>query len=149
MGDIIQDESKEYLINLATNIASGMGLYPIIILGICERESSWNPWAMRFEPAFKSKYIDPMHLPEPEATLRATSFGLMQLLGESAREMGYKDNLQELVDPEINLMWGCRWFEKKLVVASGVLADALQDWNGGSNPNYATEVLELANKYIK
>jgi hypothetical protein len=143
------DDSKEYLVNLATSIASGMGLYPIIILAICERESSWQPWVTRFEPAFKIKYIDPMKLPEPESILRATSFGLMQILGQSAREMGYTGNLQELLDPEINLIYGCRWFEKKMVQGSGVLADALQDYNGGGNPNYATEVLELANKYIK
>lgn len=143
-----QDESKEYLINLATNIASGMGLYPIIICGICERESSWNPWSTRFEPAFKSKYIDPLHLPEPESTLRATSFGLMQILGQTARELGYKGDLQELCDPEVNLMWGCRAFESKLVHAEGVVEAALQLYNGGGNPNYASEVMEMANHYV-
>jgi Transglycosylase SLT domain len=148
MVDMQVDDSKDYLIHLATNIASGMGLYPIIICAICERESSWQPWVTRFEAGFKARYVDPLQLPEPESILRSTSFGLMQTMGQSIRELGYKGDLKELLDPEINLMWGCRLFEKKMVQAEGVLSAALQEWNGGGNPNYAKEVIEMANNYV-
>lgn len=89
------------------------------ITAIVTVESSFNPWAARFEPAFLAAYVSAAvkHW-EPcsnqtERILRATSFGLMQIMGEDAREFGYEDPfLTTLCEPETGLEYGCRQLAK-------------------------------------
>jgi soluble lytic murein transglycosylase-like protein len=136
------------LITLAKSIAASMGLYPPLICAIIERESTWRTDVTRYEAAYKIKYVDPKHYPETEATLRSTSWGLMQILGDSARVAGCTGNLQELIDPNLNLYWGCLWFIHKMLQAKGIIDIALEDWNGGSNKNYYSEVEGFMPKYV-
>lgn len=138
-------------IALATQIANDAQLFPHIVCGIVERESSWDPWCYRFEPAFYTHYVEPQFdagkLTITEAQGRAFSWGLMQTMGQSVREIGYTDWLTSLLIPETSLLWGCRLFNRKLAHADGSYAQALQLWNGGGNKNYAQEVMALAEKY--
>jgi soluble lytic murein transglycosylase-like protein len=78
---------------------------------------------------------------------RATSWGLMQVMGQSARELGYREFIPELCDPASGLYWGCKIFTRKLECTGGDYQKALQLWNGGGNPNYAAEVMARAPKY--
>jgi len=136
------------LITLARQVATSANLYPAVICGMCQRESSWNPYALRYEPFFYLKYVAPLGLLDPtEAQARGFSWGLMQTMGQVVREAGYKDNLAMLCDPETALIWGCKVFEGKLAHADGNVTNALLLWNGGGNPNYAAEVLEFAKAY--
>jgi soluble lytic murein transglycosylase-like protein len=143
--------NKTELIALAKKAAEAAGIFAAIVCAICERESSWNHYALRYETAFFGKYVAPQYaagkIDITEAQARAFSWGLMQVMGEEAREFGFVGSIAGLCHPETGLAIGCRIFAHKLAVNHGDVAAALQAWNGGGNPNYAREVLALADKY--
>jgi hypothetical protein len=142
----------EALISLAKQTADSHQLFGYVVCGICERESSWNPWLIRYEPSFEANYVSPLIVKgevtdATEVKGRSISWGLMQTIGESVRELGYRLPFPQLCDPATGLEWGCRLFTLKLRHAAGNVENALQLWNGGGNPNYGSEVLTLAEKY--
>jgi len=85
-----------------------------LIYGIVNTESGGDPWAVRFEPAFRTHYVPDQCQTfgasnETERTTRACSWGLMQIMGQVAREHGYKGEfLSELCDPATGMDYGCR-----------------------------------------
>jgi len=135
------------LIALAKARAANAGIDPTLCCAICEQESAWNPWAIRDEPAFYARYVAKLHLGTTEAAARAFSWGLMQLIGETAREEGYTGDLPKLCDPQTGLDWGTVHLKRQLARANGDIHLALQFWNGGSNPLYGTQVLARMEKY--
>ena len=136
------------LIALAKARAANAGIDPTLCCAICEQESAWNPWAIRDEPAFYARYVAKLHLGTTEAAARAFSWGLMQVMGQVAREHGFSGaSLAALCDPAACLAVGCRVLAAKLAAAEGNVARALQLWNGGSNPNYAAAVLTRVAHY--
>jgi hypothetical protein len=143
--------THDELVALARSTAQSHHLFEHIICGICEQESSWVPWAYRYEPAFYSRYVEPLFndgkITITEAHGRAISWGLGQTMGQSVREIGYADWLPMLCDPAIGLEWVCRLFERKLQHAQGSIVQALQLWNGGGNLAYAPSVLAKSAKY--
>ena len=56
---------------LAKKWATKYGLDPLIVCAVIEQESGWNPWAIRFEPAFEQRYIKPA-LPTAPTTRELT-----------------------------------------------------------------------------
>lgn len=124
-----------------------MGLDPALCCAICEQESAGNPWAIRYEPAFYLRYEAAQNLTPTEKTARAMSWGLFQLMGESAREIGYKGDLAALCDPTTGITWGLLLFQKKLALAKNDVTKALLFWNGGSNTAYPGQVLARVSKY--
>lgn len=141
----------EPLIKQAKEAALAQGLDPGIICCICEQESGWNPYAIRYEPAFLAKYIAPLYtsnkITATEAWSRAFSWGLMQTMGQVAREIGWTGPLPQLCDPTIGLLIGCRIFSRKIALAKGDITKALLFWNGGSNASYPTQVLNRLPRY--
>ena len=136
------------LIFLVKQTADRHQLYPELVCAIVEQESSWNSWAVRYEPAFRSRYVAPLGLPPTEEVSRATSWGLMQVMGQVAREAGFSGKfLSQLCDPPTGVEIGCVVLTHKIAAAEGNVAKALLLWNGGANPNYADEVLTRAAKY--
>lgn len=78
-----------------------------------------------------------------EGFLRASSFGLMQILGETAREHGYEeDSLAGLFDVSDNITLGSKIFVHFLQ-KEGDLDRALLRYNGGGDPEYPAKVLKL------
>jgi len=139
---------NQQLIALAKQIAVTHSLDPDLVCGIVEQESDWNPWSIRYEPAFYQKYVRPLGgLSATEAYGRSFSWGLMQVMGECARENGYAGNLAQLCDPQTGLTQGCVHFDRKFKAAEGDVTKALQLWNGGGNPDYAPQVLARAARY--
>jgi soluble lytic murein transglycosylase-like protein len=140
------------LISLARGIAAQNGLDDALICAIIEQESAWNPEATRYEPAFYQRYIVPLiaseQLSEGEATGRATSWGLMQVMGQVAREHGFPNPFQQLLDPATGIKWGCIVFQSKLKSANGDRYGALMKWNGGGNKLYAGQVIDRVVHYI-
>jgi len=71
------------LLVLARKAASVHSLDPSLVCAVVEQESGWNPWAMRYEPAFFSKYVAPLYtnnkIAATEAYSRGFSWGLMQV----------------------------------------------------------------------
>lgn len=137
------------LVTLAKRIAVQNGLDPAVVCALCEQESAWEPAAIRWEPGFFARYITKQNLTnQTEATARAISWGLMQVMGQVARESGFKGRyLSEMCDPETGITVGCKVFASKLARAGGDLRKALLFWNGGGRPSYADEVLARISKY--
>jgi hypothetical protein len=103
--------------------------------------SGWNPWAMRYEPAFFAKYVAALYtnykVTASEAYARGFSWGLMQVMGQVARETGFEGLfLSALCDPEQSLALGCKVLRKKFDAHGGDCTRALLAWNGGSNAAY-------------
>lgn len=142
------------LVALARDAARAHALMPQLVCAIVERESSWNRWAVRYEPAFYARYIEPQIalgiIPQQtEARARAFSWGLMQVMGQVAREHGFAESaMPALCEPTTNLEFGCRVLNAKLKAADGDVARALLLWNGGANKNYAAGVLALTSRYV-
>jgi soluble lytic murein transglycosylase-like protein len=146
------------LLALAHDAAQAHALWPELICAVIEQESSWDRWAARYEPAFYARYIEPQmarpdaarpaHLSDTEARMRAFSWGLMQVMGQVAREHGFSgDSLAELCDPATGLDVGCRVLASKLAAAEGNTVRALLLWNGGANPDYPDAVLARTHRY--
>lgn len=183
------------LIVLARAAAAQHSLDPALVCAVVEQESSWDAHAMRYEPAFRARYVTPLGLPPTEEIARSISWGLMQVMGQVAREHGFCGKfLSALCDPATGLDIGCAALAAKLASAGmqhavpvGVegrgfsfaetdgrsapsslpqavaeaevperqrggavisnIARALQLWNGGANPRYASEVLARLDRY--
>jgi soluble lytic murein transglycosylase-like protein len=140
------------LVALARRAASTEALDEALVCAVVEQESGWNPWAMRYEPLFFSKYVAPLYtnnkVGATEAYARGFSWGLMQVMGQTAREIGVNAlHLSALCDPATGLGIGCKVLRNKLEAAAGDVRKALLAWNGGANPDYADEVLARVPKY--
>ena len=137
---------------LAKEAAARHDLPPELVCAVCEQESDWDAHAIRYEPAFFDRYVYPMSLKraisETEARARAFSWGLMQTMGEVAREFGFAGKfLSELCEPGAGLETGCKVLAHKLAVNQGNVERALLAWNGGGNPEYPQEVLARVERY--
>src|SRR5579872_1543427 len=139
-------------IALARRIASQHGLEPALVCAVIEQESAWNPWAVRYEPGFLSRYVAPLYtagkFSATEAYTRAMSWGLMQVMGQVAREFDFQPAaLSELCDPATGIEFGCRILAKHVARSKGDIPAALLAWNGGAELNYSAEVLARKRNY--
>lgn len=146
--------TADELIALAKKSALKYGLDGNLVCAVVEQESGWNPWAIRYEPGFYDRYVRPrvergILRDLTEARARAFSWGLMQVMGETAREAGLSGHIASLCDPEIGIEIGCHVLSEKFADAQGNVKDALLAWNGGGNPMYPDEVLNRMSKYGK
>jgi soluble lytic murein transglycosylase-like protein len=132
---------------LAGKYAAKYDLLPELVCAVVEQESSWSPWAIRYEPAFYTRYVMPLGLPETEARARSISWGLCQIMGEVARELGFVGPMASLCDPDTGLEWGCRKLKKCFDAVGGDTQKALLHWNGGGNPDYPAQVVARVEKY--
>lgn len=134
-------------------------LSPELVCAMCSVESSWEPYACRYEPGFKLKYVDKIVVRrfgsitvETEAFMRSCSWGLMQVMGQVAREAGFTGPfLSALSDPDIGVSIGCqRLF---LLRKKYNLTDAISAYNAGTptsaNASYVKKVLAEQERYEK
>ena len=136
------------LIALAHVAAKKHALDPALVCAVIEQESAWDPHAIRYEPAFRMRYVAPLGLPPTEEIARSISWGLMQVMGQVARERGFTGNfLSALCDAAAGLDIGCSVLASKLTAAGGEVAQALARWNGGASATYAPDVLACISKY--
>jgi soluble lytic murein transglycosylase-like protein len=143
---------KSDLEQLARTIAAKHKLPPDVVCGMIEREATENQWAVRYEPGFLSRYVMPAYnegkLDVTETYTRAMSFGLMQIMGQTAREFGFEGKyLTELCDPPVGIEFACRKLADCMKRSGGDIDKALEIYNGGSNKNYSGEVLMLSIPY--
>lgn len=100
---------------LAREAAEQHGVPPMLLLHVPEVESNWQPWASRYEPAF-NRYLAPSF---PIATTirtetehQRTSWGLCQIMGWTARTLGYSGPIPQLCDPATNLNLGALYLRR-------------------------------------
>jgi len=119
-------------------IATVNGIKPDLFEAICTVESSLNPFAIRFEPAYKYFYFVRENASrlnitvETETMLQASSYGLCQMMGAGIRELGFAGNLTECFgDYKIVLKFGALHL-KKLLVRYNDEADVISAYNAGT-----------------
>lgn len=102
--------------------AEKYSLPPALVKALVQVESNGNPWAVRYEPAFYDRYVAGRRVKvrapcsrDTEMSLLAHSFGLLQIMGLTARETGFDGVfLTELCDPETNLDVCCKYLSKQV-----------------------------------
>lgn len=124
------------------------GLDGALLCAVVETESNWQPWAIRYEPAFQKRYVDPLTLTPTETIARSISWGLLQLMGQVARELGFNAKLASLCDPDNGLEWGCKHLKNKIEAHGGDIRAGLLSWNGGGNKDYPAQVIEKIANYV-
>jgi soluble lytic murein transglycosylase-like protein len=128
------------LATIAAAVAAKHNLNPSVVMAICEVESGWDTYAVRYEPQWKyilepalwSKKVETSAA--TEKVLQSCSWGLMQVMGTVARELGFSEDFPRLCLPEVGIQYGCL----KLVDCLKKypqLPDALASYNAG-NPKY-------------
>jgi len=89
-----------------------------LVCAVVEQESAWDTHAIRYEPAFRTRYVAPLGLPPTEEIARSISWGLLQVMGQVAREHGFSGKfLSALCEPAAGLDIGCAVLASKLALA--------------------------------
>jgi hypothetical protein len=76
--------SPTQLVALARKAAAAQSLDPALVCAVVEQGSSWNPWAMRYEPAFFAKYVAHLYTNNKDHRIRSLCARL--LLGPDASD---------------------------------------------------------------
>ena len=144
---------------LCMKVAPKYGFDPILILAMCEQESTYDLTEGRPEPGYYRKYTRPRNLPTTDEILLAASYGLMQVMGQSLYEMGYfgyvwkYGDIQRKIDefmvqPEMQIEYGCKWLRTKMgLFKSESVALGLRLYNGSSD--YPPLVMKKYEKLVK
>lgn len=143
---------KDELIALAKEVAGRFKLDPALVCAVVEQESDWDPWAMRYEPLFFAKYVASLYtgnkITATEAYARGFSWGLMQVMGQVAREHGVSlKHLSGLCEPEAGLSVGCQKLSDELYRHNGNVWNTLLAWNGGGSLVYPDQVIARMDHY--
>ncbi len=110
---------------------------PLLALAIAEVESGGDQFAIRFEPGWKYHYnVDNFAKlckisEDTERMLQACSFGIMQVMGTVARELGFEESLIKLSDARIGAKYGCLKLSKLFKILKSV-DDVIAAYNAGS-----------------
>lgn len=148
----------EDLMRIARREANILKIDPKVISAIATVESGWRPASARYERSF-SYLSEPerwakLHgiTKDTEIMFQKTSWGLMQVMGGTARRIGYKGWLPNICDPELGVQIGCEYFLKTCSEYQDV-KDQLAAYNGGSikkrsdgsyrNQDYVDKALEI------
>lgn len=123
----------------ATNYELDANLLEALIL----IESNGQSWVSRYEPQFYKRYqLSKRPEFQPDARRWAVSYGLTQLLGATAFDLGFKGDPEGLFHIETNLDWGAYYLSQCFVWAqtfnapeADTLRAALCAYNGGRNSN--------------
>ena len=162
---------------LIDTTAAAHGLDPAVVRALVQVESSGNRWAWNPEPRYRyfwdvmeNRPFRPVSALEianqfPPSDFHAlagdddnewwaqqASWGLMQIMGAVARELGFTGPyLTELCDPQTNLHYGCLKLATNLPWAKGDLRSALAAYNGGragNSPGGALRNAKYADKVL-
>lgn len=143
-------------------IASCSNLFGVnqsLLKAIIWQESTVETLATRFEPGFYSLYIAdasktklrgdwPETITETtERRARATSWGLMQIMGQTARELGYKGLLTGLVYPEVGLFWATAYLSRKIGALGMELG--IRAYNGDVESPRTAEYLQKIQSHLQ
>lgn len=150
-------------LNLIYCKAKEFELDQAIVAAIVNQESRGMTYAARYEPLFRYLEKPEFHAKqqgiskETEEMLQKTSFGLLQIMGGTARFIGYSGALPALFKPDTNLYWGCKYL-KRLKGQYPDLKDMISAYNAGSprkdakgvysNQHYVDNVLRFYHELI-
>ena len=133
------------LTTLIKSAASRRSLPWELVYAICQVESSLNPSAVRHEPRYRWLVGDNETMSPTERQDQMTSWGLMQVMGAVARELGHTGPLSDLLDPPTGLFYGClhlRRFRAKY----DIWPDVIAAYNAGSPRRVAGQIGSYVNQ---
>ena len=132
------------------------GTLPVAcVLAFCQAESSFRPYAMKYESHYRWLVGDKQTMSVGERVAQIHSWGLMQVMGGVAREHGLEGPFTELWDPFIGLRYGMKHL-RKYFAKYGNWPDTIAAYNAGSprrvdgkyvNQAYVDKVLKYWNQY--
>lgn len=95
-------------------VAALHALDPLLVAAVIKVESSGQAFATRYEKAYRwlvtpSQFAQDLGISlDTEVIAQAHSYGLMQIMGGTARGLGFTGYCVELVGVELGLEYGCR-----------------------------------------
>lgn len=155
--------SKAEIYSIAEENAELLDIDLALILAVITVESNFDTFAHRYEPQWHYYQTDTQISAFAhsngisvltERIDEATSFGLMQIMGSVARELGFLDKLPELFLPERGLRYGCLKLSQ-LLKKYPDQSDAISAYNQGSprrvagmyaNADYVAKVMNACKK---
>lgn len=130
-----------------------------LLAAIVQTESSNNRYAVRFEPHYKYLFKTKENAQAcgiteaTETVFQMTSFGLCQLMGAVARELGLKGTIFQLLDEQTNLTYAAKLI-KRLAGRFKERDDIIAAYNAGTpvktlNGLYKNQVyVDKVNQYL-
>lgn len=132
----------------------------ILVAAIIIVESAGNPLVTRYEPKCTflnspTTWAPKLHITvETEINGQKTSWGAMQVLGVTARDLGFYGYFTELIEMEKGVELGCRYLRRQ-ALRYGTLQETIAAYNAGSamkngdvfvNQDYVDKVMGLIGK---
>lgn len=129
-----------------------------LVAAIVQVESGGVRWRTRYERDFRytvspREFARRLGITElTEEIHQKTSWGLMQVMGGTARDEGFQGHLTSLVEVSEGLYWGCTYLERKWDRYNGSIPEVVSAYNSGhavkfgewfSNQEYVDRVLSL------
>lgn len=131
------------------DVCARFGVSETLVAAFVTVESNWNPLAWRYEASFTHAYREKEFAAKHGVSVRtelcgqACSLGLMQVMGCTARELGFSDPFPKMfIDPAVGLEYGIRYLVTRMNRYSNI-EDAIAAYNAGSARRDA-----LTGKYI-
>ena len=151
--------------------ASRFGLDPCLLAGLVCQESGGDPDAARPEPIYKwlfgktathkarvLKLLPRWRTLAQDFYMQRISYGLCQVMGAVARELGLEGYLTKLCQPDVGLHYGAKVLAMKIAWAkrkggwkgeSDPARAGLLAYNGGGDKQYPAKVMAWAEKIKK
>ena len=155
---------RESLLETVHMVAMENGVHPFILDALIQVESSYDTLAIRYEPLSKSESIPKKYAKinmiseDTEIILQKMSWGLAQVMGSTARWLGYSGNLMLLaIDPSLGLKWACayldhlheKFHEGDLVIAAYNAGTPRRNPDGSfKNQRYVDAVMRIYNGLV-
>lgn len=106
----MDEETQELL----EKYCASLGVDRDLVYSIAEVESAHSHWAVRYEKGWKYFFETKQNAArlniseETEHVLQACSWGILQVMGSVARELGFKRELPKLCQPTYGLFFGIK-----------------------------------------
>lgn len=153
-------ELRQYVIHFSDSF----NVKPELVAALIMTESEGDQYAIRYEPKWKYmfdiKYFAAKVCSSiaTERVGQSTSWGLMQIMGSVARELGFVEDFPALCEPGLNLYYGCKKVSE-LHSKYDSLEDVIAAYNAGEpkkmgdgkyiNQPYVDRVLKFVNVFRK
>lgn len=131
----------ESLIDPAEKVGEFLKIDKNLLLAFCYVESAGSRYAVRLEPAYYEKkkslmpksYADKNKITlETEIVLQCMSWGPMQIMGYTARSIGFDDNITTLTDPYLGIFWAARFLQNLWIKQKMSIDDSISSYNQGA-----------------
>ncbi len=134
---MVNDWVMRLPLNLIYCVASDFKLNAYLVASICHVESGGELWKTRYEPGYRwtvspEKFSKILKISDAtERNNQQTSWGLLQIMGGTARYCGYQDDIPKLARARDGLLWGCKYL-RNLTDKYDTVDKVIAAYNAGS-----------------